>query len=275
MKTTNILKQMELKQEQSKILNAISDKREKDLLASDLYNNYIKPRIKERNISLDDFDLYSTMKRHNGNYSNYIRRKQDSSLFMKFLNKMVNKLSKGQPINLPYGENAIDDIDDDTNIENDTDIDLLEFNNNLDEEDKIFLADSICDYLYKTTNFDKKCDEYFNKYVLPLLEEKNKKEEIIFDTNSTNENIKTITNNTLKFIKYLIEERASLSLYDTFVKDTEDKDTIDRLNFIYTDNETIQSNLAKSLIELFVSKYNKLDLSTNDNLESNVNILYK
>jgi len=142
----------------------------------------------------------------------------------------------------------------------------------IDDEGKKILANQFEELIYKLISFEGKCDEYMKDYIIPILE---KEENIIFDISSTDENIQFITQKTLDlFLKY-IREQGSMTFHNPMFVDMEDeceRELYNLFNFLYIDNLEVKEYIAKSLCDVFIKNYKKIDLTQKNN--TNIRYLY-
>lgn len=120
-------------------------------------------------------------------------------------------------------------------------------------------------YVRRMKIFDTKCEEYIQAYIIPILENE---EKIVFDINSTDEDIKLKTENTLKIFSILVQEKGSLGAYINFGYIDFDDETSKQINFLYIDEDNVKKEIALNLCNDFITRYDKLDLTNVSNFNS-------
>lgn len=118
--------------------------------------------------------------------------------------------------------------------------------------------DTLISYFEKTKTFNQKCEEYIENYIIPIL---SKEDKIIFNTNSTDETTKQKTDDTLKIFYKLVGEKGSLGAYMKFGCVEFDEETSNIINFLYIDNDKIKREIATSLCNDFITRYDKIDFN--------------
>ena len=129
--------------------------------------------------------------------------------------------------------------------------------------------DTLISYFQKTKAFNQKCEEYIDNYIIPIL---SNEEKIIFDINSTDEEIKKKTDDTLTMLSKLVGEKGSLGAYMKFGCIEFDEETYNIINFLYIDNDKIKKEIATSLCNDFITRYDKIDF--NNIKDFNTKIFY-
>lgn len=232
MKTKNILSAIST----NELKNISSVKKLKDINKekNDFYINYLKPKLDEQNIELDaKVDYFKKLEECNELCIEVFERFSKKNWAMKFLLSFLSLFDrkKGEE---PEG------------VE-------------LSVEQKELAATEIASFIKMSNEFDTKCNEYMEEYIIPKLNELAKNTKIIFDRNSNDERVKLITLNTEKKFMKNIKLSAVLVFY-TRLADKEDKDWFDSVNFVYNDNIEQKKEFANEITNTFVERYDNLTL---------------
>lgn len=145
---------------------------------------------------------------------------------------------------------------------NKKDITILQFLNDDDALNKTIL------YIERTKEFNKKCEDFINDYIIPVLNQFSKDNKIIFDMKSKDQQIILNTQKILKILSLLVYEKGSLGAYMKIGCINFEKDFSNEINFLYIDNDEIKKNIAKKLCNDFLERYDKIDMINTDNFTS-------
>ncbi len=118
--------------------------------------------------------------------------------------------------------------------------------------------DKIISYHKKIKVFNEKCEEYMQKYIIPII---SNEEKIVFDVNSTDEEIKKKTDDTLTILAKLVGEKGSLGAYMKFGCIDFDEETDKLINFLYIDDDKVKKEIAINLCNDFINRYDKIDFT--------------
>lgn len=119
-------------------------------------------------------------------------------------------------------------------------------------------TDVFIKYITRIKAFDEKCEEFMQKYIIPIL---SNEEKIVFDINSTDEEIKKKTDDTLKILSILVGEKGSLGacMKYGYLEFSEEDDKL--ISFLYIDDEEYKKEIATGLCNDFISRYDKIDFT--------------
>lgn len=232
MKTKNILSVIST----NELKNISSVKKIKDINKekNDFYINYLKPKLDEQNIELNDkIDYYEKLKECNELGIEIFEMFNKKNWLMKFIFSLISHFD----------------------YKKDEEPKEVELN----KEQKELVATEIASFIKKANEFDIKCNEYMEEYMIPRLNKLAKNKKIIFDRTSNDERIKLITLNTEKKFMKNIKLRAVLIFY-TGMLDKEDKEYMDSINFVFNNNVELKKEFANGIINTFIERYSSLTL---------------
>lgn len=118
--------------------------------------------------------------------------------------------------------------------------------------------DKLIMYVRRIKVFNEKCEEFMQNYIIPIL---SNEEKIVFDINSTDEEIKKKTDDTLTIISKLVGEKGSLGACMKFGCIDFDEETDKLINFLYIDDDKVKKEIADNLCNDFLSRYDKIDFT--------------
>lgn len=232
MKTKNILSAISTSE--LKKLSTINVNENISKLKNDFYFNYLKPKLKEENVEFNtEINYYEKLKEYNDLGIKVFEKFNRKKFLMKIIFAFISLFDYKKDEEPKETE--------------------------LSEEQKEFIANEICNFIKKANEFEIKCCEYMEEYMIPRLNELAKKKKIVFDRNSNDERVKLITTNTEKKILKNIKARAVLNFY-TGMLDEEDKKYFDSMNFVFNNNVKIKKEFVKEFTNNFVRIYDTLTL---------------
>lgn len=198
-------------------------------------NNYLKPKLKEENVEINtEINYFEKLKEYNDLGIKMFERFKKKNLLMRIIYFLISRIDFSKK-DMPQEE-----------IEP-------------TEEEYKKMAEEICNFIKKANEFEFKCCEYMEEYIIPKLNELANKKKIIFDRNSNDERVKLITTNTEKKIMNNIKTRAVLNFY-TGMLNKEDKEYFDSINFVFNDDVKFKKEFADGFLDSFVKIYDTLNL---------------
>lgn len=237
MKTKNILSSIST----CELKNLSSNINEKNIhnYSNNFYTNYLKPKLKEENVEINvETNYFEKLKEYNTLGIKMFEKFKKKNLLMKIIFSLISLIDFSKK-EIPQKE-----------IEP-------------TEEEYKRMTEEICNFIKKANEFEFKCCEYMEEYIIPRLNELAKNKKIVFDRNSNDERVKLITTNTEKKIMKNIKTRAVLNFY-TGMLDEEDKKYFDSINFVFNDDIKFKKEFAKGFLDSFVKIYDTLNLDKED-----------
>lgn len=157
--------------------------------------------------------------------------------------------------------------------------DLTEEDNNVfDEEEKNFLHTSnrkvkvdmskrFAETIIRTHTLDKKVEEYYNKYVMPMLKELHKQDVIIYDTEALDNKTKSATTKIDKLVKKIICDKAKQNKIYPLFKKIFGNEFIEKNDIIFTDNKEQKEKFCNCIKQYIKNNYNNIDYKAIDNID--------
>ena len=128
------------------------------------------------------------------------------------------------------------------------------------------IGNRIFDTIYKKYTFQNKIDDYFEEYLVPMLNELNDKKVITYDVNSNDKEIQLLTTKTSELVKTFVNNKTRDSVNFSLFKYAFNEEDIEELNFLFNDNKNVKLELA-DLTKSFLKKhYKKIDLKNMSNV---------
>ena len=124
------------------------------------------------------------------------------------------------------------------------------------------IGNSRFDIIYKKYTFENKVEEYFEKYLIPMLNKLNDNKIITYYVNSEDKEIQLLTNKTTEIVKVFINKKIDNCInYSLFKYVFNDEETY-RFNFLYNDNENARNDFVEIVKNFLEDNYNKKELKT-------------
>ena len=110
------------------------------------------------------------------------------------------------------------------------------------------IGNRIFDIIYKKYTFENKVEEYFEKYLIPMLNNSNDKE------------IQLLTNKTTELVKLFINNKIGNCINFSLFKYAFNEEETYRFNFLYNDNENARNDFVEIVKDFLEDNYNKMEL---------------
>ena len=118
------------------------------------------------------------------------------------------------------------------------------------------------DIIYKKYTFENKVEEYFEKYLISMLNKLNDNKIITYDVNSEDKEIQLLPNKTTEIVKVLINKKNGNCINFSLFKYVFNEEETYRFNFLYNDNENARTNFVEIVKDFLEDNYNKMELKT-------------
>lgn len=254
MKSISVIEKVFMMSNENKMFKDIIEKNSQETI-NEFIENYVAPHLQKEYIDIIGTKIMAEKWKDIGVYTMGFIKKWDNGYIKKMLEKQFNYLNHQKFLpNMIKNSPKIYDIP---------------------ENQKKILGKEYAEFVYKIATFDTKSKEYLNSYVVPILKNENK---IIFNLNSNDEHITLITQKTLDlFLKY-IYELGSMTFHNFLFEDEDNEIEEFKLinnyfNFLFNDDKETNEYIAKSLCEVFIENYDKIDLTEKTNI--NIYWLYQ
>ena len=122
------------------------------------------------------------------------------------------------------------------------------------------IGNRIFDTIYKKYTFENKVEEYFEKYLIPMLNKLNDNKIITYNVNSKDKEIQLLTNKTTELIKLFINNKIGNCINFSLFKYAFNEEETYRFNFLYNDNENARNNFVEIVKDFLEDNYNKMEL---------------
>lgn len=117
------------------------------------------------------------------------------------------------------------------------------------------------DIIYKKYTFENKVEEYFEKYLISMLNKLNDNKIITYDVNSEDKEIQLLPNKTTEIVKVLINKKIGNCInFSLFKYVFNEEETW--FNFLYNDNENARTDFVEIVKDFLEDNYNKMELKT-------------
>ena len=107
-----------------------------------------------------------------------------------------------------------------------------------------------------------KVEEYFEKYLIPMLNKLNDNKIITYNVNSKDKEIQLLTNKTTELIKLFINNKIGNCINFSLFKYAFNEEETYRFNFLYNDNENARNDFVEIVKDFLENNYNKMELKT-------------
>ena len=124
------------------------------------------------------------------------------------------------------------------------------------------IGNRIFDIIYKKYTFENKVEEYFEKYLIPMLNKLNDNKIIAYDVNSEDKEIQLLTNKTTELVKLFINNKIGNCINFSLFKYAFNEEETYRFNFLYNDNENARNDFVEIVKDFLEDNYNKMELKT-------------
>ena len=124
------------------------------------------------------------------------------------------------------------------------------------------IGNRIFDTIYKKYTFENKVEEYFEKYLIPMLNKLNDNKIITYDVNSEDKEIQLLTNKTTELVKLFINNKIGNCINFSLFKYAFNEEETYRFNFLYNDNENARNDFVEIVKDFLEDNYNKMELKT-------------
>ena len=118
------------------------------------------------------------------------------------------------------------------------------------------------DIIYKKYTFENKVEEYFEKYLISMLNKLNDNKIITYDVNSEDKEIQLLPNKTTEIVKVLINKKIGNCINFSLFKYVFNEEETYRFNFLYNDNKNARNDFVEIVKDFLEDNYNKMELKT-------------